>query len=413
MCTCNSSSCNGTCGTSLIVNKGQAGPAGVGIQSITSSVNSAGETIMKITLTSGVVRNFTLPVGQQGVSVDHASITTSTLSAIRPPTAGLPGAIDTYTLWADADETIAIGTFQVYNGSDGLSEATFSNLGEGSPVFVSGSEYDFRSISSTTFTVTNDSEEIYINDPKYPVEITVSSTPVNGIYNLNIASYLHYQPINFTNNTSSVVRLDVPIGYSFENNPFLSSAQALSVLPGANVRVWRYLRGTAEKVAIVSYTSKSYVSLVGNSDFQNNFNYDTDQIFLRVSQSRQVTIAGRLRFAGSTINDNGIVFNIAEPLARPPRTVYIQGTMKVETSSQTILNGLQNQTSFPVTFSVSPAGVVTLISVSAPIGFPLPAAPLNAGEDVRFVKTYASTIRLTGSWDGAPPASTGPLNPTG
>jgi hypothetical protein len=409
MCTCNSSSCNGTCGTSLIVNRGQAGPAGVGIQSITSSVNSAGETIMKITLTSGVVRNFTLPVGQQGVSVDHASITTSTLSGTRPPRAGLPGAIDTYTLWADADETIAIGTFQVYNGSNGLSEATFSNLGEGSPVFVSGSEYDFRSISSSNLTVTNDSEEVSIDDPRYPIEVVLSSTVENGVYNLAIEAAAYYQPIEITNKTSNIVTIAIPIGYSYEETPYLSSSQGLYLLPKATLRVWKSLKDTVNKVSVLSYKAKTYSAEV--TDFQNSFNYDTDRIYARATESRQVSISGRLRYAGSSINDNGIVFNIPLPF-RPARTVYFIGTMEVNSSSPSTLTSLHQQTSFPVTFSVSPAGVVTMLSVAAPIGSAAPVS-FTAGSDVRFVKTYASTIRFTGAWDGAAAISSGPANPTG
>lgn len=326
MCTCNSSSCNGTCGTSLIVNKGKSGPAGVGIQSITSSVNANGETIIKITLTSGVVQNFTLPAGQEGTSVDHASITSSTLSNIKPPIAAIAGAIDTYTLWADADETIVIGTFQVYNGSDGLSDSTFSNLGPGSPVYVAGSEYSFRTISSDNLTVTNDSEEVFINDPRHPLEIILSSTVENGVYNLDIASPAYYQPIEITNKTPNIVTIAVPSGYSFEETPYLSSAQGLYLLPKATLRVWKSSKNGIDKVSVLSYKAKTYSAEI--TDFQNNFNYDTDRIYARATESRQVSISGRLRYAGSSINDNGIVFNIPLPF-RPARTVYFMGTMSI------------------------------------------------------------------------------------
>ena len=42
-------------------------------------------------------------------AIDHASRTSGD---------GSPGSVDTYTLWKDAEETEAVGTFTVYNGND-------------------------------------------------------------------------------------------------------------------------------------------------------------------------------------------------------------------------------------------------------------------------------------------------------
>ncbi len=53
--------------------------------------------------------------GPQGQSVDHVTRTSGN---------GAAGTTDTYTMWADAGETIAIGTFLVYNGSNGLITGT-------------------------------------------------------------------------------------------------------------------------------------------------------------------------------------------------------------------------------------------------------------------------------------------------
>jgi len=50
------------------------------------------------------------PQGPAGNSVDHITRTAGT---------GAAGTTDTYTLWGDVAETINMGTFQTYNGSDG------------------------------------------------------------------------------------------------------------------------------------------------------------------------------------------------------------------------------------------------------------------------------------------------------
>ena len=49
--------------------------------------------------------------GPQGTSVDHISQTSGT---------GAPGTADGYTAWADAGETISLGSFSVYNGVNGV-----------------------------------------------------------------------------------------------------------------------------------------------------------------------------------------------------------------------------------------------------------------------------------------------------
>jgi len=403
MCTCNSSSCNGACG-SLIVNKGTSGNPGVGIRSITSSVDSVGNTIIKITLTSGVVNNVTLPIGLQGLSVHHSSITTSTISSLTPPTASLPGAVDTYTLWADEAETIAIGTYKIYNGADGLSDSVFSNVGGEAEVFQVGSAYNFRTFKSDNLTVTQTTDQIKINDPRYPVEVVLTSS--SGTYDLLMDSYQYYQPIEITNKTLSPVTIVIPAGYSFEECPYLISPLQLVLLPTGTLRVWKSLKETVNKVSILSYKCKAYSREV--TDFQNNFKYDTDRIYVRATESRQITIAGRLRFAGSNINDNGIVFKIETPFT-PPRVVYFEGTAFINGGSPSVLTSLGQQTAFPVSFSVSPAGIVTLIGAAARIGSVDPS-PLSAGSDVRFVKTYIDTIRFTGIWDGANAINTVPIS---
>ena len=49
-------------------------------------------------------------VGSDGVSIDHISKVSGT---------GEAGTTDTYTVWGDAEETLDLGTFVLYNGADG------------------------------------------------------------------------------------------------------------------------------------------------------------------------------------------------------------------------------------------------------------------------------------------------------
>jgi hypothetical protein len=48
-------------------------------------------------------------------AIDHVSFTSSTGGGV----SGQPGETDTYTIWADLNETQSLGTFNVYNGADG------------------------------------------------------------------------------------------------------------------------------------------------------------------------------------------------------------------------------------------------------------------------------------------------------
>ena len=59
--------------------------------------------------------------GDDGQSIDHVSFTSSTGGGA----AGQPGETDTYTVWGDVGETISLGTFDVYNGADGVAPFKF------------------------------------------------------------------------------------------------------------------------------------------------------------------------------------------------------------------------------------------------------------------------------------------------
>jgi len=96
-------------GIDHVIFTGEAGTEGQTGQTSTYTIyGDAEETI--------VLGTFVVYNGVDGQGIDHASFT-STDGAT--PTAGAAGQTDTYTLWADALETISLGTFVVYNGNDG------------------------------------------------------------------------------------------------------------------------------------------------------------------------------------------------------------------------------------------------------------------------------------------------------
>lgn len=78
--------------------------------------------------------------GMDGQGIDHVSFTSSTSS---PPIASQPGGLDTYTMWADAGETISVGTAVFHNGVDGVDGANGANGATGQGV-------DHSSFTSTT-----------------------------------------------------------------------------------------------------------------------------------------------------------------------------------------------------------------------------------------------------------------------
>ena len=98
------------------------GTDGVGIVSITSNEDGT----LTILLSNGstfVTQDLTGPMGPQGnpgedgQSIDHVSFTSTTNPGGTP---GAAGQTDTYTVWGDVAETINLGTFEVYNGTNGV-----------------------------------------------------------------------------------------------------------------------------------------------------------------------------------------------------------------------------------------------------------------------------------------------------
>ena len=97
--------------------QGEVGPQGV--QGIQGEVGNGISGISK-TVTVGDVDTYTIVMDDlteytfdvtNGTTIDHVSKTAGT---------GLSGSTDTYTIWLDVDEIISAGTFNVYNGADGL-----------------------------------------------------------------------------------------------------------------------------------------------------------------------------------------------------------------------------------------------------------------------------------------------------
>lgn len=97
------------------------GTDGVGIVSITNNDDGT----FTILLSNGntfISQDLTGPMGpqgdpgQDGQSIDHVSFTSTTNPGGTP---GAAGQTDTYTVWGDVAETINLGTFEVYNGTNG------------------------------------------------------------------------------------------------------------------------------------------------------------------------------------------------------------------------------------------------------------------------------------------------------
>lgn len=88
---------------------------GVGIANI---LFNEGDCTITIVMTNGVTYNTESLCGEDGQGIDHTSFTSSTGGGV----VGEPGETDTYTVWGDVGETINLGTFEVYNGTNAPAE---------------------------------------------------------------------------------------------------------------------------------------------------------------------------------------------------------------------------------------------------------------------------------------------------
>ena len=89
---------------------GPTGATGNGIDSVAKTDTVGLVDTYTVTTTSGDTATFTVTNGVDGLDVDHIAKTSGT---------GAPGTTDTYTAYADLEETQPLGSFDVYNGADG------------------------------------------------------------------------------------------------------------------------------------------------------------------------------------------------------------------------------------------------------------------------------------------------------
>jgi hypothetical protein len=144
---------------------------------------------------SDFVCNISFADGEDGQSVDHVSFTSSTGGS-----AGLAGHTDTYTVWGDALETINLGTFIVYNGSNAPIEGDtvfhkVLDVGEWdmdtdvAPAAVAHG-LDFSKIISVAVHIYNDAE-----DSMFPLDVGSAgpgTSPAGGWF-VNATSILLYR----------------------------------------------------------------------------------------------------------------------------------------------------------------------------------------------------------------------------
>lgn len=111
---------NGFAGTEadwLLSLVGPTGVTGDGIDSVAKTDTVGLVDTYTVTMTSGDTTTFTVTNGVDGLSVDHIAKTSGT---------GAAGTVDVYTVWGDVAETINLGTFNVYNGYDGIASTVGS-----------------------------------------------------------------------------------------------------------------------------------------------------------------------------------------------------------------------------------------------------------------------------------------------
>lgn len=123
---------------------GDTGATGNGIASVILT-NTVGDVkTYTITFTDTTTTTFDVVDGTDGIDgtgVDHVSKTAGT---------GAAGTTDTYTVWGDLGETVNLGTFTVYNGTDGAGAGDMTKAVY-DPTNISASAFDTDNhISGTT-----------------------------------------------------------------------------------------------------------------------------------------------------------------------------------------------------------------------------------------------------------------------
>ena len=170
------------------------GPPGVGVSSITSTPVAGGQNLT-ITFTNLSTQGpffITNGVnGTNGQSIHSSSFTISDTAPTNVP--NKPGAIDTYTIWGNALQTINLGTFKVYNGDDNTTSDSAANVGGFRKVYVNGSVFPFNfrtlqsSNSSLNLTENSDNIDLILNTGSW-LEIQAQGTPITGTNSVYLPS---------------------------------------------------------------------------------------------------------------------------------------------------------------------------------------------------------------------------------
>lgn len=400
MCGCSTNNCGGSCGN-LTVNPGIPGKTGVGI----SSMTQVGNTIQVI-LTNNTMETFTLPVGADGASIDHISYI-----SVEDSVAGVAGATDTYTAYLDVDELLPVGTFVVYNGADGDGQL-IENVGSGTELLLTALDPEdpdqIRSIISETLTLQiaqDDTLKInYFNSPVYK-EIPFNFADTTFVVAMDL--YAENRIVEVTNRTNKLLSVQLPVNMILEQHSMKRSATLFYILPKASVTLWWTQKGDNKYVTILSYSSAVYEEEL--IDYQNSFQEDTEKIYGRLSNDDTVTVLGQFRYNfNSPISDAGIFMHIPSFL-RPSRPIHFTGRGIINGNASTVAS-LNSQTNFTIYFTATPSGALVITGIDAPLGTVSPTV-FFPNEDVKFIKTYISSIKFSANWDAALSNTTSETNP--
>jgi hypothetical protein len=157
MCDCNCSDNLGIIST--------VGPQGVSITGYTSAATTGGQNLTFNLSNGGTMGPVFLPEGadgDNGQSVDHVQFTSSNTAPFNIP--GIAGATDTYTFYADALNTISLGTFTIVNPALPVG-ASMSNVSTFKKVYKTGTNapFELRTLGSTNGSITLTENTDYID----------------------------------------------------------------------------------------------------------------------------------------------------------------------------------------------------------------------------------------------------------
>ena len=371
----------------MIINKGKQGDPGVGISSFTPITNDDGTVTIRVTFTDNSFQEFVSPTGEPGQGISSVSFTSTTAAE---GIAGVSGETDTYTIWADEDETVSLGTFTVTNPETATPVVTLTNLGTGKQVFKEGTEFDFRTIDSDTLSTSILSDVIKIeSDFRKGSEIISSSySPLTYTMAAQLSTEPDYKIWTIHNDAPDLKKFQLPSGFSFINNDFSDSNNSVLMLPQSTLMFW--IVGTV--AYIKSIEGPKFNSVLPTS---NNWVLDTPRGFISADVKRNVYITGHIRYDSATIDDVAAVGTVAQNF-RPRQDHYFMAWGKASFGSPEFNNGMGNRQNFGVMMRVSSDGIISIAGINAPIANG-PTA-FGSGQDVRFIKSYIRSLRFSTSY---------------